>query len=78
MTSKYCTSDKTFDYRDNSLCVMTSTFIGTSDKNARNGSRKQAEKPQDKDETMTSQIERMTSQIVSNTFVTMAAANIMA
>ena len=33
---------------------------------------------QDKDETMTSQIERMTSQIVSNTFVTMAAANRMA
>ena len=31
-----------------------------------------------KDETMTSHIERMTSQIVSNTFVTMAAANRMA
>ena len=57
---------------------MTSKYLGTSDKNARNGSRKQAEKPQDKDETMTSQIERMTSQIVSNTFVTMAAANRMA
>ena len=54
---------------------MSSKYLGTSDKNARNGSRKQAEKPQDKDETMTSQIERMTSQIVSNTFVTMAAAN---
>ena len=57
---------------------MSSKYLGTSDKNARNGSRKQAEKPQDKDETMTSQIERMTSQIVSNTFVTMAAANRMA
>ena len=57
---------------------MTSKYLGTSDKNARNGSRKQAEKPQDKDETMTSQIERMTSQIVSNTFVTMAAVNRMA
>ena len=54
---------------------MSSKYLGTSDKNARNGSRKQAGKPQDKDETMTSQIERMTSQIVSNTFVTMAAAN---
>ena len=57
---------------------MSSKYLGMSDKNARNGSRKQAEKPQDKDETMTSQIERMTSQIVSNTFVTMAAANRMA
>ena len=57
---------------------MTSKYFGTSDKNARNGSRKQAAKPQDKDETMTSHIERMTSQIVSNTFVTMAAANRMA
>ena len=37
---------------------MTSKYLGTSDKNARNGSRKQAEKSQDKDETMTSQIVR--------------------
>ena len=36
---------------------MTTKYLGTSDKNARNGSRKQAEKPQDKDETMTSHIE---------------------
>ena len=57
---------------------MTSKFLGTSDKNARNCGRKQAEKPQDKGDTMTSQIERMTSQIVSNTFGTMAAAHIMA
>ena len=58
---------------------MTSKYLGTSDKNARNGSWKQeAEKNQDKYETMTSQTERMTSQIVSNTFVTMAAASRMA
>ena len=29
---------------------MTSKYLGTSDKNARNGSRKQAEKPQEKDD----------------------------
>ena len=60
---------------------MTSKYLGTSDKNARNDSRKQKQrnpKTEDKDETMTSQIEGMTSQIVSNTFVTMAAANRMA
>ena len=31
---------------------MTSKYLGTLNKNARNGSRKQAEKPQDKDETI--------------------------
>ena len=48
---------------------MTSKYLGTSDKNARNGSRKQAEKPQDKDETMTSQIERMISHADSEQYV---------
>ena len=55
---------------------MTSKYLGTSDKNARNDSRKQKQrKPKTK---MRHYIDRITSQIVSNTFVTMAAASIMA